>query len=158
MMNQLFKLNSGKRLSIFLTVILATLMFGACSSDNDAPVSIDTYLKGKWYSYKAVVTVQNQSVELDITKNGQYSVSYLELVFKDDNIVSVSGYQTDENGLSKWVTEEGTYSVNGNIVTINDGTTSTDLFFMSNEKTMYFRGVINDENYGQITTFIYLRK
>ncbi len=157
-MKHFFELNSGKRLSIFLTVLLATLMFGACSSDNDDPVSIDTYLLGKWYSYKAVVTAQNQSVELDITKNGQYSVSYLEIVFKDDKTVSVSGYQTDENGLSKWVTEEGTYSVNGNVVTIYDETGSTDLFFMPNEKNMYFRLVLNDENLGEVTTFVYLRK
>lgn len=139
-----------------MALLFAALSFSACSSD-DAEEDIDTYLKGKWYSYKAVVSAQNRTVDLDVSKTGQNSQLYYETVFKDGGKLDMSYYRVVD-AVSSWVTESGTYSVNGNIVTLDDGQSTMDAFYNPKEKNLYIRLAANVENIGYTTVFIYFRK
>ena len=146
-----------KYLGMMIALLFTALSFNACSSD-DGEVSIDSYLKGKWHTYKAVVSAQNQSVDLDITKTGQYSQFYYEAVFKDGNKVDMSYYKVDDNTASRWETETDSYSIKGDIVTIYDEKDAIDLFFSPKEKNMYMRVAGEVENVGYTTVFLYFRK
>jgi len=147
-----------KSYGMMIAMLLAVLSFNACSGDDDSEMPIDSYLKGKWHSYKAVVSAQNQSVELDVTKTNQYSQFYYEAVFKDNNKVDMSYYNVDNNSLSRWTTETDSYSVNGDVVTVYDSTSAIDLMYSPKEKNMYMRIAGNVDRIGWTTVFIYFRK
>jgi hypothetical protein len=150
-------MNKIKYFGMMIALLFSALSFNACSSDDDE-VSIDSYLKGKWHSYKAVVSAQNQSVDLEVTKTGQYSQFYYEAVFKDGNKVDMSYYKVDDNTASRWETETGSYSVNGDVITVYDEEGAIDFFFNPKEKNMYMRVAGEVENIGYTTVFLYFRK
>lgn len=150
-------MNKIKYFGMMIALLFSALSFNACSSDDDE-VSIDSYLKGKWHSYKAVVSAQNQSVDLEVTKTGQYSQFYYEAVFKDGNKVDMSYYKVDDNTASRWETETGSYSVNGDVITVYDEKGAIDFFFNPKEKNMYMRVAGEVENIGYTTVFLYFRK
>lgn len=77
-----------------------------------------SYLKGKWYSYKAVVSANNQSVEVEVSKTNQYSQFYYEADFRDNNQVDMSYYNVDNNTSTRWTTETDSYSIKGDVITI----------------------------------------
>ena len=84
-------------------ILLPLFLFTACGDDDDS-VAMESYIIGKWHSYKAVVSANNQSVDLDVSKTGQYSVFYYEMTFKNDNTVILGYYEVDKNQMSSWKT------------------------------------------------------
>lgn len=145
-----------KKYGMMMLLLLVALSFNACGDDEEE-ISIDTYLRGKWHTYKAVISAQNQSVDIDVSKTGQYSQLYREVVFKDGNKVDMSCY-IEDNYASRWETETGTYFVKGNVVTIYDEESSIDFFFDPHEKNMYMRVAGEVESIGYTTVFLYFRK
>lgn len=141
----------GKIMPLVFFIIFMT----SCGNDD---VVLDDYLTGNWYSYKAEVMASGQSEKVNVSKTGQYSQFYYEVTFKDNNKVEFSYYQVDENSISKWTTETLSYSKNGDVVTIYDGTESIDFMFNAKDKSLYMRLADNTGKYGYITVFIYFRK
>ena len=138
--------------------LLVAISFNACSNDDDEVININSYLKGKWHTYKVVVSAQNQAVDIDVTKTGMYSQFYYEMVFRDGNKVDMSYYKVDDNTTSRWMTETNSYSINGDIVTVYDGNDAIDFFYSPQEKNIYMRFAGEVENIGYTTVFLYLRK
>lgn len=142
----------------FLLILILTLGLvgiSSCSDDND-DVNIETYIKGKWCSYKAEISANNKTVNLKVSRTGEYSDFYYEFVFKDNNKVENSYYENVANQNSRWKTETDTYSIKGDVVTIYDGRNFMDLFVKG--KSLYIRTAVNVENIGYATVFVYLRK
>lgn len=140
---------------LFLITVLPIIT--SCGSD-DEDISIDNYLIGKWHTYKAVVSAQNQSVDLDVTKTNQYSQVYYEAVFMSNYKVVFSYYELDENKVSRWHSETLSYSVKGDVITVYDDEGAIYFFYNSKDKTMYIRLADEVNNIGYTTVFIYFRK
>lgn len=146
-----------KKIITLLLLFVTVFAFNGCSSDDDASAPIDTYLKGKWHSYKAVVSAQNQSVEVDVTQTNQYSQFYYEAYFKDYT-VDMSYYNYENNVSSRWVTETDNYRISGNVITIYDNQNAIDFIYNPQNRTMYMRIASETAEYGLMTIFIYFRK
>lgn len=150
-------MNKIKYYGMMVALLLTALSFSACSSDDDEEEYIDTYLKGKWYSYKAVLSRPDGTAEVEVSRTGKFSQLYFEAVFKDGGKVDCSYYEVSDNGLSSWRTETNSYSLDGNTITIYDAKESIDFFYNPKEKNAYMRiaGNVNGIAY---TVFIYFRK
>ena len=141
---------------VLISIIsLGLIGFNSCSDDDD-DVNIESYIKGKWCSYKADISANNKTVKLNISRTGEYSVFYYEFEFKDNNKVVVSCYEDVENHNSRWKTETCTYTIKGNVVTVYDGQNYTDLFVKG--KSLYIRSSGYVDDIGYTTVFVYLRK
>ena len=151
-------MNKIKYYGMMIAMLLAVLSFNACSGNDDDEMPIDSYLKGKWYSYKAVVSAQNQSVEVDVTKTNQYSQFYYEAVFRDNNQVDMSYYNIENNTSARWATETDSYSVKGDVITVYDSKNAVDFIYNPKDKNMYMRVAGNTDELGWTTIFIYLKK
>lgn len=153
--------NSNHRLylSRWMFILFMLPLMTACSSDDDDIFSIDSYIIGFWHSYKAIgYTETSESATFDIDKTGPYSAAYWELTFSKDNKMKLCGWLQDDNGISHWVEDLGTYSIKDNIVTITDSEGGTvDLLFDYNAKTLMIRTVTTVDG-RQITVNIYLKK
>lgn len=150
-----------KNLLHLLTVmIVAMLSVGSVScggDDVDETINVNSYIIGTWHSFKATGYAQGESVTLDISKNGEYSSAYLELVFNSDGTVIGSSWQQDSNGVSRWISEKGNYAVKGNMVDIMFSNETASLIFDTSDRTLCIRGAQN-VNGTNITINIYLRK
>lgn len=139
-------------------IAMLSLGFASCGGDDDdEPINVKSYILGTWRTFKAVGYAQGESVTLQISKTGEYSEAYIEMTFKSDGTVVGSRWEQDSNGVSRWVTEEANYTVNGNIVNImSDGETAS-LVFDASDKTLCIRGAqyINGVN---VTINIFMKK
>lgn len=147
-----------KYYGMIIAMLLAVISFNSCSSDDNNEIPIDSYLKGKWYSYKAVVSANNQSVEVEVSKTNQYSQFYYEADFRDNNQVDMSYYNVENNTSTRWTTETDSYSIKGDVITIYDSKDAIDFFYSPKEKNMYMRIAGNVDGVGWTTIFIYFRK
>lgn len=147
-----------KYFGMMVALLLTALSFNACSSDDEEEEDIGTYLKGKWYSYKAVISRPDGKVEVEVSKTGQFSQIYYEAVFKDGGKVDCSYYKVGESGLSSWETETNSYSLNGNTVKLYDENESIDFFYNPKEKNAYMRVAANVAGVGYTSIFIYFKK
>jgi hypothetical protein len=134
-----------KYLFHLLTItMLAMLSLGvtSCGGDDedDEPINVSSYILGTWHTFKATGYAQGESITLQISKAGEYSGAYIEMTFKSDGIVVGSHWEQDANGVSRWVSEEASYTVNGNIVNITSDGETASLFFDSSDKTLCIRG------------------
>ena len=151
-----------KPLTLFILLLSAPL-FCACGDDDNEEsieyVDVSTYILGKWKTYKATANNGQQSMTQSISKDGTLSEAYIEVEFKTGGIASVSAWSVDNNGLSSWETEQGTYTVDGNTVKISseDGG-SFSLTFDQKSKELYLRGYVTDEYGGNISVFIYFKR
>ncbi len=151
------KMNLLRILTIMIVTILSVGFVSCGGDDVDETINVNSYIIGTWRSFKATGYAQGESVTLDISKNGEYSSAYLELVFNSDGTVIGSNWQQDSSGVSRWVSEKGNYIVNGNMVdvTFSDGTAS--LTFDASDRTLCFRAAQN-VNGTNITINLFLRK
>ena len=125
--------------SIKFIVIMMPLLI-ACSSDDD-PISLNSYIVGTWHSFKATGYGNGQSVNMDISKTGDYSAAYSELTFESGNKSVMRGWVTDKNGLSHWKEDACTYTINGDIVIVKDSQGETaDFVFDSKDRTLLIKG------------------
>lgn len=111
---------------MILTVCIVAIASCGKDDDNASDVDLKSYIVGSWHSYRMTAYGNGQEVSADITKNNEYSVSYLEMNFSSDNRVAISGWDVNEDGTSKWITEYGTYSIEGNVVHVRESVFSTD--------------------------------
>ena len=140
-----------KNLSIFMLVALMAT-FASCSKDDDnADFDLKSYIIGTWRSYKGTVYLQGgaysgQTVDVNIGKTGQYSDAYRECTFQEGGKIKIAGFKQDENGISHWFEEYGTYSINGDIVTIRDNEGETDdLVYDEKNKTLCLQGTYTQD-------------
>ncbi len=133
------------QMSKMLLIIMLPLFMVACSGDDD-PVSIDSYLIGTWHTFKATAYGNGQNVDIEITKTGEYSASYSEVTFEKDGNAIMRGWVTDENGLSRWMEESYTYTVNGDIVTVKNSNETADFLFDGKNKTLLLKGTYTSNN------------
>ena len=146
-----------KYMYIMLVMLASVLSFTSCSNDDNNNGTITTStLIGKWYSYKATVYAQNKNTTVSINKTGNYSQMYIEMDFKDDSKVIGYSWEVDKNGISKWVSETGHYTINGSAVNVTfDGETAS---LMYENNSLCIRIDTKDENNNNITGYVYLKK
>ncbi len=141
---------------MLMALMMPLLVFNACG-DDDEDVELDTYIVGKWKTYKLKVSLNDEEKTFDITKTGNYSTYYFELDFKSNGIVSVSSYETDkETNISEWVTEDCQYTLGDGVVNIHREGNTIQLILDGNN--LYFRSSEYDEVYGLATMFFYFKK
>lgn len=128
-----------KNWSMKLLVIMMPLLV-ACSSDDD-PISLNSYIVGTWHSFKATGYGNGQNVNIEITKTGDYSAAYSEVTFESGNKAIVRAWVIDKNGLSHWVEDTGTYTINGDMVIVKDSQGETaDFVFDAKDRTLVIKG------------------
>ena len=137
-----------KILSIFMLVTMMATMFAGCSKDDDNSGNIsnlNSYIIGTWRAYKCTIYAQGgayngQSADINIGKTGQYSDFYFECTFQEGGRIKTGNFKKDENGASRWFEDSGSYSINGDIVTIRDNEgEADDLVFSEKDKTLCFQ-------------------
>lgn len=111
-----------KKFVFFLLMAVCSVVFGSCGKDDDisADVDLKSYIVGTWHSYRMTAYFNGQEKSLDITKNNEYSAGYLEMDFSSDGRVNISGWQVNQDGTSRWITDNGMYSVEGNTVHVRE--------------------------------------
>ena len=118
-----------KRFVFFMVMaLLGAVGFASCNGNDEdyADVDLSTYILGSWHSYKLTVYGGGESVTADITKNNEYSVSYLEMNFLEDGKVITSGWLTNNDGTSQWASDTDSYKVVENTVKIMEYTGGVD--------------------------------
>ena len=144
--------------SILMLMVAMLPAIVSCGSDDEEPADINSYIIGYWHSSYFESFANGQSAKGDIDKTGAASSAYFEFTFNSDGKVKMGGWQTDSSGLSKWMEEEGSYTILGNIVRITDAEGQTaDLLFDGNQRTLCLHVVGTWEGM-QVTVNVYLRK
>ena len=154
------KRNFFKLITLILAVVV-NLCFVSCSSSGDGDgqgdISLDSYIIGSWHSFKGTVYANGQSQSVNITKTGEYSSAYYEIVFQNGGQAIFKGWQSDNNGLTKWMEESCRYTIKNDVVTLIDSNgESLGLLFDYGDRTLCIRAVINRDT--QATVNVYLRK
>lgn len=78
-----------KVMSMFLLVaMMATVLVGCSKDDDDDNFDLNSYIIGSWHSFKGTVYVTGGqysgiSQDVEISKTGQFSQSYVVLTFQD---------------------------------------------------------------------------
>lgn len=141
-----------KVMSMFLLVaMMATVLVGCSKDDDDDNFDLNSYIIGSWHSFKGTVYVTGGqysgiSQDVEISKTGQFSQSYVVLTFQDGGRVRMGTFKNDDNGIMNWYEENGAYHISGDVVTLteSDGTSSA-IVFDSKDRTLCLQGVgIND--------------
>lgn len=141
-----------------LLVIFGAVSLCSCGDDDDDDIVLESYIIGKWHSYKYVFHMNGESKTMDISKTGPYSSIYFEYDFKSDNTMIGGYWEQDEFHASHWVHGNCIYSVRGNEVRTKDsGGTIMDLTFNPNDRTLYIRSSQNIQG-DQVTSYIYFKK
>lgn len=148
-----------------MLVALMAAVFASCSKDDDnAEVDLNTYIIGSWRSYKGTVYVtggqySGTSQDVEISKTGQLSQSYFEFTFQDGGRVRIGAFVRDENGVMNWEEEDGTYRINGDIVTLTDvDGVSNNTVFDTKGRTLCLQGTGTNENGIPYKVSIYMKK
>lgn len=124
---------------MFVVIMMPLLV--ACSSSDDDPISLNSYIVGTWHSFKASGYGNGQSVNIEITKTGEYSAAYSEVTFESGNKAIMRAWVIDQNGLSHWMEDSGTYTINGDMVKVKDSQGETaDFVFDAEDKTLLIKG------------------
>ncbi len=148
-----------KNRSIIFAVIFCIFALTSCNSDDEIKqMPLEEYIIGKWQSYRAEVFTLNEKNELAVEKTGRNSQLFVELNFKDNSNVIGYSWEQDQSGTSSWTRSSGTYWLSGYNVHVSFDKESISLVFNEKENNMYMRVSIDDETYGTITSFVYLRK
>lgn len=107
-----------KTVSLWLLLAMLLPVVSSCSSDDDDPVDLKTYIVGTWSSYKGTVYYLGQTTDVTVDKTGAMSVAYFEMTFRADGSMTIGFW--DPEVAASWVEEPATYTVKGDIVTIID--------------------------------------
>ena len=103
---------------LLMGLVLLTAMSCGKDDTDTVPVPLERYILGIWHSYKMDAYANGQKAEIDITKNNEYSSVYIEMTFRDDNIVDMGYWLPNDDGTSRWTTESDDYYIHNNIVQI----------------------------------------
>lgn len=109
-------------LLILSLALLSSTFTGCTGDDNDSfeEVNLESYIVGSWHSYRATAYGNGEEINIDITKDNEYSSMYVEAIFRADGTATMYSWQPDKNNISRWIAEEGVYTVNGNAVEVRD--------------------------------------
>ena len=136
-------------LTVLMVAMLSvgTISCGSDGSGNVNNVPLNSYIIGSWHSYRGVVYASGNTYNVDIDKTGEMSAAYFEFVFQEGGKVILRGWLTDSNGLSHWIEEMGTYTINNDIVNVTDADGVTvSMVYDPKESTLCIR--INGEHNG----------
>lgn len=123
-------------LSILLVGLMIPLMV-SCGSDDDEVADVNSYIVGEWHSYKATYNYEGETITQEVTKTGDFSSAYYEILFKKDGTMTLYYWRLNNSGASKWEQAPGRYVVKGDIVSIYDSFIEvTDLLFDSKSKNL----------------------
>jgi hypothetical protein len=140
-----------KKLSILLLLMVLPVVFGACSSDEELPLS--EVIVGKWHTYKATISYNGKKESVDVSMNSEYAALYCEVTFYEGNIAVMRGWEKGPNNTYLWGEEEyGTYTVNGNDLSIRDaeGETMNAKYYPKDNNIVLT--IIVDGGYGSMAT------
>lgn len=137
---------------LILSVLLSAI--SACSSDDDDPVDLNSYIVGTWRSYKGTVYYLGETSNVQIDKTGAMSMAYFEINFKKDGSLTF-GYW-DPVTPASWEEEPATYSIKGDMVTVIDSEGEKGDFVFK-DRNLYLTQTITQEGY-PMTITIQLRK
>lgn len=140
-----------KKLSILLLLMVLPVVFGACSSDEELPLS--EVIVGKWHTYKATISYKGEKESVDVSMNGEYASMYFEVTFYDGNRTLMKGWKEGPNNTYLWGEEEyGTYTVNGNDLSIRDaeGETMNAKYYPKDNNIVLT--IIENDGYGSMAT------
>ena len=70
---------------IYAALLLLTLPFIISCGDDD--VELDSYIIGKWHSYKMIGHYPDEAISIPVSKTGEGSQSYIELIFNNGGSV-----------------------------------------------------------------------
>lgn len=87
-----------KILSYVLLMMSTFVLLTSCDKDDDNfdNVNVSDYIIGTWHSYKIVGHWNNQTIESEVTKTNEFSVSYGEITFRKDGRCISSAYVQGE--------------------------------------------------------------
>ena len=140
-----------------LLVIFAAMSFSSCS-DDDEDVVLESFIIGKWHSYKVTFYGYGEPETFNISKDGDWSMVYYEFDFQNDGNVIWYMWVSDDNGMSHWVKSKCMYQIIGDEVRIRDSAGGiSSLSYNSKEKNLFLRHV-SQYNGSQTTLFLYFRK
>ena len=142
-----------KYFTCFVALFVTIISLNACSSD-DSSRDLEDYIIGNWQSYKCVVYAQGEKYDVEVSKNGQYSHSYFEFTFEKNGKAIVGMWDVDDFGASSWVKKNVSYTLNNDIVELNNEGSLLTLMYEENKNELYFRYYQSSESYG----YLYLRK
>lgn len=141
-----------------ITLFLATVLsinFSSCGDDDS--VVLDNYIIGSWHTYKGVISKYGENKTIDISKTGEYSLAYIEVDFQNGGQAVARGWNTNSNGLTKWIEEKCTYSIKNEIVNVTDSNGETVSLTFDSNKTLCYKTVIT-VNGIPVTITAYLKK
>ena len=117
-----------KRLLFVMVLTVCAVVLVSCGKDDDITPDVDlkSYIIGTWHSYKMTAYANGQYKSADITKNNEYSAAYMEMDFSSYNRVAISGWMVNGDGTSRWITENGIYSIEGNTVHVRENVAGVD--------------------------------
>ncbi len=117
-----------KRLLFVMVLAVCAVVLVSCGKDDDITPDVDlkSYIIGTWHSYKMTAYANGQYKSADITKNNEYSAAYMEMDFSSYNRVAISGWMVNGDGTSRWITENGIYSIEGNTVHVRENVAGVD--------------------------------
>lgn len=117
-----------KRLLFVMVLTVCAVVLVSCGKDDDITPDVDlkSYIIGTWHSYKMTAYANGQYKSADITKNNEYSAAYMEMDFSSDNRVAISGWMVNGDGTSRWITENGVYSIEENTVHVRENVAGVD--------------------------------
>lgn len=143
--------NLIKKLSILLLSFVLPIVFGSCSSDEELPLS--EVIVGKWQTYKANISYNGETETVNVSMNSEYAALYCEVTFYEGNIAVMRGWEKGPNNTYLWGEEEyGTYTVNGNDLSIRDaeGETMNAKYYPKDNNIVLT--IIENDGYGSIAT------
>lgn len=115
-----------KRFLFLIMMTVSLVVFSSCGKDDDTAQDVDlkSYIVGTWHSYRMTAFGNGKQVSADITKNNEYSALYVEMNFSSNGTIIISGWQQNADGTSQWITENGTYTIDGHIVHVRENNVS----------------------------------
>ena len=141
-----------------LSLLLVSLMIPfivSCSSDDDENVEINSYIVGTWHSYKVTYNYEGEKITQEVTKTGDFSSAYYEIIFKQDGTMTLFYWRLNNSGASSWEQAPGKYLIKGDIVSIYESFKEvTDFQFDSKSKDLCLQVLLS----GGIKLNIYLKK
>ena len=146
-----------KYLWSLMTLILAAVLSINLSSCSDDPVVLDNYIIGSWHTYKGVISASGENKTIDISKTGEYSLAYIEVDFQNGGQAVARGWNTNSNGITKWVEEKCTYSIKNDIVSVTDSNGETVSLTFDSNKTLCYKTMIKVDGI-PVTITAYLKK
>ncbi len=147
-----------KKQLVFILILMIMPLVVACGDDGDDIVDVKSYIVGKWHSTTGEVYAYGEKASVRITKTGDMSAAYYEIMFYTNGTLSFSYWKSENNGLTQWVEEKGTYTIKGDVVTITDRTgDKSDFLFDAKQRSLCMH-MFYTYNGTQATINIYLKK